>query len=94
VNVRAFLENGGDDRQSLDGFGADGIEIARAVQRAFDRPRDERLDLFRREARRFGLHRGLWLDEFGKHVELRVRRDEQSVTNEADRQRDDHAARA
>jgi hypothetical protein len=94
VDVRAFLENRRDDGQTLNGFRADGIQIARAVQCVFDRARDKRLDLLRREARRFGLHRRLRLDEFGKHIELRVRRDEQPVANETERQRDDHAARA
>ena len=50
--------------------------------------------MFRRESRRFGLHGSLRLDEFGKHIELRVRGHEQPVANEAKRQRDDHAARA
>ena len=49
-------------------------------------------DLFRRQPRRLGLHRHLRLNEIGKHVELCIFRDEDAVNNQANRQRDDHAA--
>ena len=46
----------------------------RAVHGGLDRPRHERLDLIRREARRLGLDRDLRRHELGEHVERRVAR--------------------
>ena len=91
-NIRALLEHHRDDRQALDGFAAQRFEIAKAIHRRFDGPRDERLDLLGRHARGLRLHRHLRRHEVGKHIELRVLGDVEAVEEHDARERNHDAA--
>ena len=92
IDFGAFLEDGGDDRQALDGFGADGIEIAGTVEGAFHGAGDEGFHLFGGEAGSLGLDGDLGLDEVGEDVELGAHRYQHAAADEGRRERDDHAA--
>ena len=91
-NVGALLENGGDNRESLDRLGAHRFHVARAVDRALDRARDEHLDLLRREAGRFDLNRHLRLHKLGKNIQLHLRGDVAAVRKQDRPERENHAA--
>ena len=91
-HVRAFLEHGGDDRQALDGLGAQRFHVAQAVDRGFDRQRDEQFDLLRRQARALGLDHHLRLDEIREDIQLGVAGDVDAVAEQHARQRHHHAA--
>ncbi len=91
-HVRAFLEDGGDDGQALDGLGAQRFHVAQAVDHGFDGERDEQFDLLGRQAGALGLDGDLRLDEIGEDVELGVGGDVEAVAEHDAGQRDDYAA--
>ena len=91
---RVGTERDGDKRQTLDGPGAEGIDSHHAVHCVFDRLGDERLHLFRRQARRFGLNHGLGRSELGEDVVLGERKRIEPIAREYEGQGDDHAAEA
>ena len=91
-DVRAFLEDHRDDRQTLDRLGADGFLIAEPGDRRLDRPGDELLRLFRGETRTLRLDLDLRLHEVRKDIELRVGGDVDAVGEQQARERDGGAS--
>ena len=92
-NIGAFAKNHRDNRQALDGFRANRFEISCANQCALDWSRHDRFDLLGCQSGRFGLNRYLGLNKFWKDVELRIRRDEQAISNDDASERNNDGAK-
>ncbi len=72
----------------------DALQIGDAVDRGFDRPRHQCLDLRGGETRRLGLDIDLRRREFGKGVIARIVEDIDAVGDEQTGEHDDDAAKA
>jgi hypothetical protein len=92
VDVRARLEDRGDDRETLDRLAAERVEAAGAVERGFDGAGDEELDLLGGEPGGLRLDGDLGGANSGEDVELRVRGHEAAVGEDGGREHDDDGA--
>ena len=79
IDVDAVREGRRDDGKSLNGLRANRGNPLDTVDRILEGPRDEDLDLLRREPRRLRLHAHLRRGELGKDVVLRPLQDETTV---------------
>ena len=72
-DVSAFVEDERDDRQPLNGLGADGLQARRSVQLGFDGQGYQLFDFLGRKPRRFGLDDHLRRRELREHIQPRGR---------------------
>ena len=88
-DVLSPVELDPDDRDADGRRRAHAAHARRAVQRRLDRERDQRLDLRRGHARRFGQDRDGRRGEIGQHVQRHARRRPAAPDQEGGGQRDD-----
>src|ERR1700674_1513346 len=87
-----FLENGGDHRQTLNRLRAHGFEPNDAVNRVFDRPRDQRLHFFGRESWSLSLNGNLGWCELRIHIVLGASENIGAIARQHACERHDYAA--
>ncbi len=94
VHVGTLGEGHGDQREALHRLGAHRLQPFGGVDGVLHRPRDEQLDLFGRQPRRFGLDLDDLRRELGKDVVLRLRQRPDAVGEGHDGQRHHDSAEA